>query len=199
MDGGFLTPEYSSKVYLNRKWEENSGIDIHSYGLNRNTPAKSYWSSEYLIHLLIRSVANGGNLLLDIGPAGDGSIPTIMQERLLDIGAWLSVNGKAIYSTRKWRVQSENSTVPSSPIYYTAAQPAGTAVYAIATAWPGDTLSLVSPVFDATTQVTLIGVPGPLKVAGTPGKPGLTIQVPQLSVAQVPSLYAWAFQLLNVS
>jgi alpha-L-fucosidase len=31
--GGFYTPEYSSNIYLNHKWEENSGIDVHSYGL----------------------------------------------------------------------------------------------------------------------------------------------------------------------
>ncbi len=39
-------------------------------------------------------VAYGGNLLLDIGPSWDGSIPTLMQQRLLDLGAWLGTNGK---------------------------------------------------------------------------------------------------------
>jgi len=39
-----------------------------------------------LIHLLISKVAKGGNLLLNIGPAADGTIPVIMQQRLKDIG-----------------------------------------------------------------------------------------------------------------
>ena len=37
---------------------------------------------------------------LDIGPAADGTIPPIMEQRLLEIGDWLRVNGEAIYGTR---------------------------------------------------------------------------------------------------
>ena len=50
--------------------------------------------------MLIEKVARGGNLLLDIGPDADGSIPVIMQQRLTDIGNWLKVNGEAIYGTK---------------------------------------------------------------------------------------------------
>src|SRR5262249_9745332 len=45
-------------------------------------------------------VSRGGNFLLDIGPTGDGRIPVIMQQRLLQIGDWLKVNGEAIYGSR---------------------------------------------------------------------------------------------------
>ena len=44
----------------------------------------------------------GGNLLLDIGPAADGTIPVIMQQRLLEMGKWLKTNGEAIYGTRAY-------------------------------------------------------------------------------------------------
>ncbi len=41
-------------------------------------------------------VIRGGNLLLNVGPTGDGGIPVIQQQRLADIGEWLQVNGAAV-------------------------------------------------------------------------------------------------------
>ena len=51
--------------------------------------------------MFITLVSQGGNLLLNIGPDADGTIPVIMQDRLIAIGEWLAVNGEAIYGTRK--------------------------------------------------------------------------------------------------
>jgi alpha-L-fucosidase len=57
--------------------------------------------------MLIDVVSNGGNLLLNIGPTADGRIPIFMQERLLDIGKWLKINGEAIYGTSKYDVTTQ--------------------------------------------------------------------------------------------
>ncbi|TFH23727.1 MAG: hypothetical protein E4H10_11700, partial [Bacteroidia bacterium] len=60
---------------------------------NRAENIDDYNSSGELIHELIDIVSRGGNLLLNVGPAADGRIPVIMQQRLVDIGEWLEVIG----------------------------------------------------------------------------------------------------------
>ncbi len=97
----YATSEYGSGMNSNVVWEESQGIG-HSYGYNRNEQLADYKSSHDLILLLVDIVARGGNLLLDIGPTADGRIPVIMQQRLTDMGNWLSVNGEAIYGTKAW-------------------------------------------------------------------------------------------------
>lgn len=61
---------------------------------------------------LVQTVALGGNYLLNVGPTPDGMIPTLFEERLRGVGAWLDINGEAIYASKPWRVQAENSTIP---------------------------------------------------------------------------------------
>jgi alpha-L-fucosidase len=98
----YTTSEYGSGMDASIIWEESQGVG-HSYGYNRNEQLKDYKSSHDLILMLGDIVSRGGNLLLDIGPDADGTIPVIMQQRLSDIGDWLAINGEAIYETESWR------------------------------------------------------------------------------------------------
>ncbi len=59
-----------------------------------------YKSTTKLIHLLADIVAKGGNFLLNVGPGPDGTLPDTALVRMKEIGAWMRVNGKAIYATR---------------------------------------------------------------------------------------------------
>jgi len=104
--GGYFTTEYGSGLYdAKRPWEETRGMGA-SFGYNRNETIDEYQSAEHLVRLLADLVSRGGNLLLNIGPTADGRIPVIMQERLVQIGDWLKVNGEGIYATRPWSVKT---------------------------------------------------------------------------------------------
>ncbi|HEX8341332.1 MAG TPA: alpha-L-fucosidase [Tepidisphaeraceae bacterium] len=63
--------------------------------------------SPNVIRLLIDCTSKNGALLLNISPRADGTIPDEQQKLLLEIGAWLEVNGEAIYGTRPWTQPSD--------------------------------------------------------------------------------------------
>lgn len=108
---GFLTPEYSAGIIeTNRPWAECRGIG-RSFGLNRNEDLASYKSSEEIIQHFVQLVAGGGGLTLNVGPSADGQIPLLQQERLLDLGKWLSQNGEAIYGTKPYKKPYDESMV----------------------------------------------------------------------------------------
>ena len=98
--GGYYSSEYGGGEYPPwHAWQEDRGIG-HSYGFNRNESIYDYASAADLIRLLSKICGNGGNLILSMGPTPDGRLPVIMQERLLEIGRWLALNGEAIYGSR---------------------------------------------------------------------------------------------------
>jgi alpha-L-fucosidase len=190
--GGYYTTEYdlihdgdSEGMEFERPWEECRGM-AGSFGYNRNERLEDYSTSEELVHILINKVARGGNLLLNIGPTADGRIPEIMQQRLIDIGSWLKVNGEAIYGTRKW---NDAPSVTTETIeYYTTK---GSDLYLIVTRW--QTRTVVINGISKAAEVTLLGYNGKIKYRISGNK--LTITPPLVTPADNPCSYAWVYKI----
>jgi len=65
------------------------------------------------LHELIELASLGGNLLLNISPKGDGSIPEAQQKVLLAVGEWLAIHGEGIYGSRPWTHIGEGPNTPA--------------------------------------------------------------------------------------
>ena len=183
----FTTPEYKSYGNLDTsKWESNRGIDPFSFGYNSATATSAYATADQLITNLVDIVSKNGNLLLDIGPKADGTIPAIMQQRLQEIGAWLKVNGESIYNTTYWwrTPQDGNLRFTISP---------NKAFYITSLVKPGSQIVVNQPVpIQAGNKITMLGYNGgPLQWSQQGGK--LTITVP--AAAQQTGQHAWVFKI----
>lgn len=165
-------------------WEESRGIGT-SYGYNRFETTDHYLTSRQLIHTLIDKVSNGGNFLLNVGPDADGLIPVIMQQRLLDIGQWLEVNGEAIYHSRPWRDENKPE---NENLAFTLHQDN---LFVIAKEWQD--APIVLPNVTNVREVQLLGYNGKIEYRTT--DEGLTILSPQLSINEQPCEHAWVFKI----
>ena len=185
-------------------WQTDTSISNKSWGYIENDTFKS---PEFVVHQLIDIVSKNGNLLLNIGPRSDGTIPDEVQQVLRDVGTWLKVNGEAIYNTRAWQVYGEGPTkVTEGSFHDTDTQPytaedfrftkKGDVLYAIELGWPSNREAVIH-----TLGLTALG--GQWKVRsvallGADSQPsfdqredGLHIQLPENS----PGKYAYAFRI----
>lgn len=216
--GGYYTTEYGPGLKdASHPWEENRGIG-HSFGYNRNESLSDYKSVKELILMLADIVSRGGNLLLDIGPTADGRIPVIMEERLIQIGQWLKVNGEAIYGTSAWRKTCQWSAGQRPQIEYgkqymakydiseiTGKPRGGKAVieafftskdntlYAIAPHWPGKELVLNVSRPSVGTVVTMLGRKGDLPWRYEAGR--MYIDVSGITINELPCRHAYTFKI----
>ena len=198
--GGYWTTEYTPGMSsMDHPWEESRGMGF-SYGYNRAERLEHYHSGRELVIMLVDLVSRGGNLLLDIGPAADGTIPVVMEERLLQIGSWLKINGDAIYGTKPWkstrqwgageipRVEYNKEFDSSVDASKSASKPAeieafftakGRDIFAILPRWPGRTFTIKDTGALLAKSVTLLGSSVPLRFKA--GKSSVSVELPELS------------------
>ncbi len=189
------------------KWQTDDLMDWNSWAYLKQP---NYKPASRLVHQLVDIVSKNGNLLLDIGPRPDGTIPEEVQARLLQIGAWLKVNGEAIYGTRPFTVFGEGPTrvkeghfgetglkeFTPEDIRFTTK---GTNLYAIALGWPTNgalhikTLAKnAAAAKGAIEQVTLLGYAGSIK--WVQDEASLTVDLP----ATRPCDYAWTLRITGL-
>jgi alpha-L-fucosidase len=124
-------------------WQTDTSVSIHSWGYAEKD---EYRDAPSLIDELVDVVSKNGNLLLNVGPKADGTIPDEARTILLQMGAWLRTNGEAIYGTRPWLVFGEGPTKVESQAMHSDRQKFtaddvrytmhGRSLYAIALGWP---------------------------------------------------------------
>ena len=194
---------------IDHKWENCRRMDTGAWGLSRVSKYEQYETVKSLLDLLVKTVAFGGNLLLNIGPAGDGTIRPIFVDRLTGIGEWLSVNGEAIYGTKPWRV-CQNET--AAHVFYTTKDEI---LYAHFTEWPEhDIVTLDCPIATDDTKVRMLGLSPENSVEwknlGAKGNAthlvehsfilsGVQVQLPPLTPATIPCQHVWVLAFSNLA
>jgi len=191
-------------------WQTDTSISIHSWGYVEHD---EYRTALSLVQQLVDTVSKNGNLLLNIGPKSDGTIPEEAKTVLVQIGEWLRANGEAIYDTRPFSVFGEgptkagkNPTAKNSDIQtYTAedirftipktqSPEAPATLYATTLGWPADgTLRIkvlgtgLGYLPRAVCSVTLLGSDAKLAFAQKPE--GLFITLPAKPMNDLPAVF----------
>lgn len=183
-------------------WQTDTSISNASWGYVKND---TYKSAKSIVWQLVDIVSKNGNLLLNIGPKSDGTIPDEAQNILREIGAWLKVNGDAIYGTRPWTTYGEGPTKVVAGSFNDTASGSFTAqdirfttnngtLYAIALGWPPNGRLTIQSLGSGSnfkiTNIILLGSNS--KISFTQAADGLHLDLPEK-----PGLgkYAYSFRI----
>jgi alpha-L-fucosidase len=171
-------------------WLTDDSIDWSSWC---DVQEPEYKSVNRLIDTLVDIVSKNGCLLLNITPRANGEIPQPVQDRLLEMGRWLELNGEAIYETRPWKVFGEGPTkvveghlserknrgAIAEDIRFTIG---GDTLYAIVLDWPADgtcvirSLGTERGLVDEIASIRLLG--HPRRIRWSRDAKALTVRLP---------------------
>jgi alpha-L-fucosidase len=151
--GDYYTPERvvpGSKESSDRPW-----FTIYPLGsdFSYEPDAAKYKGTAWIVQNLIDSTAKGGGFMIGVGPSAHGEFDPEAIRQMKGAGAWLRVNGEAIYATRarEGTLWSEGATVR-----YTRTKDRRH-VYAILTKWPGTQVTLKTVHPRIGSRVMLLG------------------------------------------
>jgi len=186
--GDYFSSEYKDAdgVGIDHPWEESRGVG-GSYGFNRDENIDDYSTTSELIHELIEIVSSGGNLLLNVGPTADGRIPVIMQERLVEIGDWLNVNGEAIYESIP--LKDQQIRIQNNNIFTTTKNDI---IYLLCTDWPNDKV-IINGLSKQISGLSLLGYSN--KIEWSQQYNNLIINPPLMKISEIPCQHAWVFKI----
>lgn len=151
---------------LAQPWQTETSVSPDSWGY---AEGDTYKSPDEIVQLLADVVSKNGNLLLNIGPKADGTIPDEAKSILLAVGQWLKLNGEAIYGSRPWQrfgegptqvaagTMQDTKTKPYTPEDFRFTTRDGH-LYAIEMAWPASGQALIHSITPPTSvrKVTLL-------------------------------------------
>lgn len=183
-------------------WQTDTSVGIHSWCY---VEGEKYKTPTQIIHDLADIVSKNGNLLLNIGPKSDGTIPQEQQDILLAIGEWLKVNGEAIYGTHCWKKYGEGETKSAQGSFsdskatpYTATDirftTKGSDFYAITLGWSDKNIVIhsLTPETIGDAKIRSVSMLGSNeKIEWTETKEGLSVSFP----AQKPCNDAYVFKI----
>jgi alpha-L-fucosidase len=185
--GDYYCSEHNTTQSYQHPWEETQGI-AQSFAYNWQDDDERLGTPTHLIHRFIKIVSDNGNLVIIGGPAASGRYPETVVARLKALGAWLRVNGEAIYATRVLPPYQEGQ------VSYTRSKN-GRFAYAICKEWPGRQLTLKGVRADMNAEIILLGVEKPL--VWRQGDEALVIEIPESLQDEKarPCQHAWAVRI----
>lgn len=180
----FTTCGGEQGVLQHHKWEHYVSVDKSSFGYRREASISDYFTTRELIEKLISTISCNGNLLINVGPTKEGTITPAFEERLYELGKWLSLNGEAVYGSKAWKHQRDAA---AQNVWYTTK---GDTVYAFVLSWPkDDDLYLQSLELSSGSKITMLGLSGELKWTAGNGK-GTMVHLPKLTPDKLPTPWA---------
>jgi alpha-L-fucosidase len=185
--GDYFCSEYNTTQSYVHPWEECQGIS-QSFAYNWQDDDARLGPPTELIHRFIKIVSNNGNLVIIGGPKASGEYPENVVVRLKALGAWLKVNGEAIYATRVLPPYQEGT------VSYTRSKN-GKFGYAICKEWPGRQLVLKGVTSLPQSRITMLGVAKPFVWKQDAEKLAIDIPDELQDPKARPCEHAWAVKI----